>query len=480
MPALQKTKIVATVGPSSDTREKLGELIDAGVDVFRLNFSHGKHEKHLSTINFIHSLNEEKRTHVGILCDLQGPKLRVGNMPEEGLPIKIGQILTFVQGDEYKDIIGSYDQIYMSYELFAQDVNPGEKVMLDDGNIRLSVVETNRVDTVKLVVEHGSVVRSKKGVNLPNTKVSQPSLTAKDIEDLEFLLTQDVHWIALSFVREASDLQDLRERLLQVGHQAKIIAKIEKPEAMGDIEAIVAASDAVMVARGDLGVEMPIERLPLSQKLIVRLCNEQAKPVIVATQMLESMMKSPIPLRSEVTDVANAVIDGADAVMLSGESATGDHPVLVVQTMCNIIAEVENNSNLAYNRLHLPNPQSQHFISDTVCHTAHTLARDLNAKMIIGVTVTGYTAYQVSSYRPKAGIAIFSPNRHILCQLNLLWGVRAFYYAAFTTTEQTMTDVHNLLKNKGLVEVNDLVVNTGATPLEARHRTNMVRAGLIE
>ena len=361
MPKSQKTKIVATVGPSSDTREKLGELIDAGVDVFRLNFSHGKHEKHLATIQFIHSLNEEKRTHVGILCDLQGPKLRVGTMLNDGIPIETGQILTFVQGDEYKDIVGTADQVYMSYEFFAQDVKPGEKVLLDDGKIRLRVVETNLVDTVKLVVEHGTVLGSKKGVNLPDTTVSQPSLTQKDIEDLEFILTQEVHWIALSFVRKAVDLQDLRERLLQVGHEAKIIAKIEKPEAMADIAAIVAASDAVMVARGDLGVEMAIERLPLSQKLIVRLCNEQAKPVIVATQMLESMMKSPIPNRSEVTDVANAVIDGADAVMLSGESATGDHPVLVVQTMCNIIAEVENNSDLAYNRLHTPNPKSQYF-----------------------------------------------------------------------------------------------------------------------
>jgi pyruvate kinase len=480
MPKFQKTKIVATVGPSCHSREQLGELIDTGVDIFRLNFSHGTHEYHLSTIQNIHSLNEEKRTHVGILCDLQGPKLRVGMMPKEGLPIKAGDVLTFVQGDEYKDAIGTPDKVYMSYEFFAQDVHPGEVVLLDDGNIRMRVLETNRVDEVKLTVEHGTLLKSKKGVNLPQTKVSQPSLTKKDIEDLEFVMTQEVHWIALSFVRQAADLHDLRERLLQVGHEAKIISKIEKPEAMDDIEAIVAASDAVMVARGDLGIEMPIERLPLSQKRIVTLCNEQAKPVIVATQMLESMMTAPIPTRAEVTDVANAVIDGADAVMLSGESAAGDHPVLVVQTMCNIIAEIENNSDLPYNRSHLPQPNSKYFLSDTVCHTTHTLARDLNAKMIIGVTVSGYTAYQVSSYRPKAYIAIFSPKKHILCQLNLLWGVRAFYYGAFAGTEQTMLDVHNLLKNKGLVEIGDLVVNTGATPLESRHRTNMVRAGLIE
>jgi pyruvate kinase len=481
MPKSQKTKIVATVGPSCKTREQLSELIEMGVDVFRLNFSHGTHADHLASIQNIHSLNTEKKTHVGILCDLQGPKLRVGVMPKDGLPIEPGQILTFVQGEEYRLAIGTADTIYMSYEFFAQDVKPGELVLLDDGNIRMRVLETNGVDAVKLVVEHGSILGSKKGVNLPDTKVSQPSLTDKDVVDLEFVLEHDVHWIALSFVRKAADLHDLRNRILEVSHKAKIISKIEKPEAMDDIEAIVAASDAVMVARGDLGVEMPIQQLPLSQKRIVTLCNQQAKPVIVATQMLESMTRSPMPTRAEVTDVANAVIDGADAVMLSGESASGDHPALVVKMMCSIIAEIENNSNLAYNREHLPNQNSEHFISDTVCHIAHNLAKELNAKMIIGLTVSGYTAYQVSSYRPKAGIAIFSPHKNILCQLNLVWGVRGFSYKAFSTsTEQTMIDVHNILKNKGLVENGDLVVNTAATPLDARLRTNMVRAGLIE
>ncbi|MEY4926402.1 MAG: pyruvate kinase [Bacteroidota bacterium] len=477
----QKTKIVATVGPSCNTREKLEELVDAGVDVFRLNFSHGTHEQHLSVIQHIHAINKSRDLYLGILADLQGPKLRVGVMEDpNGLAIKEGDILTFVQ----HECLGNAQHIYMSYEYFAQDVKPGEAVLVDDGNVQLEVVETNGVDTVQLVVKFGTVLKSKKGVNLPNTQVSQPSLTEKDIADLDFLMTldYDVHWIALSFVRRPEDIDDLRTRIVRAQHEAKIIAKIEKPEAVDCIEEIVKRTDAVMVARGDLGVEMPIEEVPLVQKLIVNLCNKYARPVIVATQMMESMIKNPMPTRAETTDVANAVFDGADAVMLSGETASGDHPALVVSVMRRIIGQAET-SDLVYNKQHKPDASSSEFVSDVVCHNAHTIAREVNSDAIIGFTVSGYTAFQVSSYRPKANIYIFSDKRHALSMLNLVWGVRPFWYRQFAetlSTNKTIHEVHAILKEKGIIKTGDVIVNTGAMPLDAKQKTNLLRVGIAE
>ncbi len=477
---LQKTKIVATVGPSCNTREKLEELVHAGVDVFRLNFSHGTHAQHLEVIEHIHAINKALDIHIGILADLQGPKLRVGMMEdhENGLPIKEGDILTFVQ----HECLGNAEQIYMSYEYFAQDVKPGEAVLVDDGNVQLEVVETNGVDTVKLVVKFGSVLKSKKGVNLPNTLVSQPSLTDKDIADLDFILEHNVHWIALSFVRRPEDIEELKARIKRAQHNAKIIAKIEKPEAIACIEEIVRLSDAVMVARGDLGVEMPIEEVPLIQKRIVSLCNQYARPVIVATQMMETMIKNPMPTRAETTDVANAVFDGADAVMLSGETASGAHPALVVNMMRRIIGNAET-SDIVYNKMHSPMIDSTEFVSDVVCHNAHTIAREVQSNTIIGFTVSGYTAFQVSSYRPKATIYIFSDKPQVLSMLNLVWGVRPFWYRDFETTRstnRTIQEVHDILKDKGILKVGDIVVNTGAMPLEPHQKTNLLRVGLVE
>ena len=474
----QKTKIVATVGPSCNTREKLEELVEAGVDVFRLNFSHGSHAQHLEVIEHITAINKSRDLHLGILADLQGPKLRVGVMEDKGgLPIKEGDILTFVQ----HECLGNAEHIYMSYEYFAQDVKVGESVLVDDGNVQLEVVETNGVDTVKLVVKFGSLLKSKKGVNLPNTKVSQPSLTEKDIVDLDFVLNYEVHWIALSFVRRPEDIDELRARIRKTQHDAKIIAKIEKPEAVACIEEIVKRTDAVMVARGDLGVEMPIEEVPLVQKQIVNLCNRYAKPVIVATQMMESMIENPMPTRAETTDVANAVFDGADAVMLSGETASGAHPALVVQTMRRIIANAET-SDLVYNKIHTPHPDSEHFVSDVVCRNAYSIARELGSETIIGFTVSGYTAFQVSSYRPRATIYIFSDKRSALSMLNLVWGVRPFWYRQFSetlSTNKTINEVHAILKEKNMINVGDVVVNTGAMPLDAKQRTNLLRVGLV-
>lgn len=472
---LQKTKIIATVGPACGSYEKLLELVAAGVDVFRLNFSHGSHADHLATINHIVKINETHHTYVSILADLQGPKLRVGKMENGSMPIHPGDILTFVN----EECLGNPERIYMSYDCFAEDVEVGEMVLVDDGKVVLEVVETNRLDKVKLKVVHGSVLSSNKGVNLPNTKVSLPALTEKDIEDLDFILTQPVNWIALSFVRSPKDLKDLRDRIDAVQHPAKIIAKIEKPEAIEKLDKIIKHSNAIMIARGDLGIEVPIERLPGIQKDIINRCIQRARPVIVATQMMDSMIDNPTPTRAEVTDVANAVLDGADAVMLSAETSVGKFPALVVQTMGKIITEAEK-SQFFDNRRPSPAPASRTFLSDVVCFNAAKTSEDIGAKAILGMTSSGYTAFKVSSYRPKAQTYIFSDRKNMLATLNLVWGVKCFYYDRFTTTDETIQDCTDILKEKHLINVGDIIVNTGTMPLGKRLRTNMLKVTEVE
>lgn len=471
----QKTKILATVGPACNTYEKLVELAEAGVDGFRLNFSHGKHEDHLKVIEHIQRLNKEHGFNVSMLGDLQGPKLRVGVMENDGLPIKPGDILTFVN----EKCIGNKDRIYMSYPQFAADVKVGEKVLLDDGKLEMRVVSTNGVDTVKLEVLFGSMLSSKKGVNLPDTKVSLPCLTEKDLEDLEFMMQYPFNWIALSFVRNASDMTDLRTRLQAAGHKAKIMAKIEKPEAIQNIAEIIEATDAVMVARGDLGVEMPLEQLPTLQKDIVRRCNNAHKPVVVATQMMDSMTFAPSPTRAEVSDVANAVTDGADCVMLSGETSTGAHPKLVVEYMNRIIAQAETNERMFY-RKNEPKAGSPNFLSDVVCYNASEIAREIGAKAIVGMTKSGYTGYVVSSFRPKADIYIFSSDDALLGTLNLVWGTRCFHYDRFSSTDETIADVQRILLEQGLVNIGDTVINIGSMPLHERKRTNMLKISRVD
>jgi pyruvate kinase len=464
------TKIVATVGPASNAFEQLMELAQAGVDVFRLNFSHGTHEDHRQVIQHIRQINETYHMQVGILADLQGPKLRVGKIKDEPLMLNQGDEITFVN----EPCEGVKERIYMSYQQLAKDVKVGEEILVDDGKIRLQVLHTNAKDTVRLRVTHGGPLRSNKGVNLPNTKVSLPALTEKDIRDLNFILTQPVNWIALSFVRSPKDLKDLRTRIDAKGHPAKIIAKIEKPEALARIDKIIKNSNAIMIARGDLGIEVPIEELPLIQKSIIQKCLQRARPVIVATQMMESMIENPSPTRPEVTDVANAVLDGADAVMLSAETATGKHPVKVVQTMNKIIHHIEANKFYEL-RFPQPSPKSSTFISDVVCFTAVDVAEKLDARAIAGMTVTGYTAFKVSSRRPKRKIFIFSDRMHMLATLNLVWGVQGFYYDKFTSTDETIEDVINILKEAGEVKSGDLVVNIASMPLKHRQRTNTIK-----
>lgn len=469
------TKIVATVGPASSSYEKLLELVHNGVSVFRLNLSHGSHEVHLNTIEKVTRINREHGFHISILADLQGPKLRVGEIENNALEIEEGDILTFTN----EKCVGNMEKIYMSYEQFAQDVEPGERVLVDDGKLVLEVAETNKVDEVKLKVIFGGILSSNKGVNLPNTKISLPSLTEKDLVDLDFVLKQPVNWIALSFVRSAEDLIDLQKRIDEKGHPAKIISKIEKPEAIEDIDRIIKYSNAIMVARGDLGIEVPMERLPLIQKDIIRRCIQRARPVIVATQMMDSMITNPSPTRAEITDVANAVLDGADALMLSGETSVGAHPAKVVQAMKKIIIESEQVLFQDDNKP-VPNSKSRTFLSDVVCQNAADTANQVGAKAIVGMTSSGYTAFKVSSFRPNAKIIIFSDRMHMLSTLNLVWGVQCFYYDKFTTTDGTINDVTEILKKEGIVSKGDLVINTGSMPLHRRFRTNMMKITLVE
>lgn len=471
----QNTKIVATVGPACSAPDKLLELVQAGVDVFRLNFSHGKHEDLLEVIDSITQINDKYGVHIGILADLQGPKLRVGKIENDALELHEGDIVTFVN----EPCMGTMDRIYMSYPSFARDVSVGERVLVDDGKLVFEVIDSNLEDTVRLKTLYGGTLSSNKGVNLPNTKISLPCLTEKDLIDLEFILTQPVNWIALSFVRSPKDIKDLRRRIDAKNHPAKIIAKIEKPEAVERIDKIIKEANGIMVARGDLGIEVPMEQLPLIQKSIIRKCIQRARPVIVATQMMDSMITNPSPTRAEVTDVANAVLDGTDAVMLSGETSVGRHPALVVRAMNLIIEETEKFFSMK-GRRPTPANSSRTFLSDVVCFNAARTAEEVGAKAILGMTSSGYTAFKVSSFRPNAEIYIFSDRMHMLATLNLVWGVRCFYYDKFTTTDETISDVTEILKNANKVNKGDIVVNTGTMPLHRRYRTNMMKVTIVE
>ncbi len=468
-----KTKIVATVGPACDTYDKLLELVKAGVNVFRLNFSHGNHEDKLKIIEHIRNINLSEPYNISILGDLQGPKLRVGDIKDGSLTIAPGDILTFTSREK---VIGTKEKIYVSYPNLHHDVVPGNKILIDDGKLEVVVVSVDPDGDVKVAVTYGGVLLPKKGVNLPDTKISLPSLTEKDLVDLEFIIEQKLDWVALSFVRQVEDIIDLKKRLADKKSQTKVIAKIEMPSAMEDLRNIVNQSDAVMVARGDLGVELPVEKVPMAQREIIRKCIHRAKPVIVATQMMESMIDRVKPNRSEITDVANAVLEGTDAVMLSAETATGQHPALVVETMRKIILEVER-TEYHYNREEdlVPQPHSPSFLSDAICYNACKLAKDSNADALIGMTQSGYTAFILSSYRPKCPLYIFSKEKSLINQLSLSWGVRAFHYAEEESMDDIIHDQHAILSERGFIKSGDVVVNTGSLPVNEHLPTNMLK-----
>lgn len=466
-----RTKIVATVGPACDTYEKLLDLVKAGVNVFRLNFSHGSHEDKTKIIEHIRKINNTEPYNIAILGDLQGPKLRVGEIENNALAINPGDILTFTN----EKLVGNKDRIYVSYPNLHADVKVGNKILIDDGKLEVEVIGLKGKD-VQVEVTMGGILSSKKGVNLPDTKISLPALTDKDLVDLEFIIEQQLDWVALSFVRSVKDLVILRSKLDEKKSKTKIIAKIEKPEALTNIRDIIIESDGIMVARGDLGVELPVEQVPLIQKQLIRKCLHRAKPVIVATQMMESMIDRIKPNRSEITDVANAVLEGADAVMLSGETATGQHPVLVVETMRKIIMEVER-TDYRYNLEDelVPQPHSPSFLSDAVCYNACKLARDAKAEALIGMTQSGYTAFMLSSYRPKSILYIFTKERTLVNQLSLSWGVRAFFYDEEESLDDIMFDQIEILKKRGFIKPGDIVVNTGSTPVHLHLPTNVLK-----
>jgi pyruvate kinase len=470
-----RTKIIATIGPATSSYENLKEIVLEGVDVCRLNFSHGSYDDHQVVINNINQLNEDLGTHVCMLLDLQGPKLRVGEMENGKIELKTGSTIEVTT----EKCIGTSEKIYVNFENLPKDVNKGERILLDDGKLELIVIDTDRRNSIKAEVLVGGFLTNKKGFNLPNTKMSIPSMTQKDMDDLKFGLEQKVEWVALSFVRNADDVIFIKNLIELNEWKPRVIAKIEKPEAIVNIDRIIAVSDGIMVARGDLGVEMPMEEVPVLQKMIVKKCIEASKPVIIATQMMESMITSPVPTRAEVNDVANAVMDGADAVMLSAETSVGAFPTLCVRAMQKTIAQVEQKTNAPYFKGKRPDDNSPTFISDEILFTAVRISDHMRAKAVIGMTFSGYSAYRLSSYRPKAEIFIFTTNPRLLKTMSLVWGVRGFLYRGFESTDQSIQDINDQLKHMGLLKSGDIVINTASMPITDRSRTNAVKISEI-
>ncbi|MEM1260416.1 MAG: pyruvate kinase [Bacteroidota bacterium] len=476
MPSKKKTKIVATLGPATSRKEVLRDMMNAGVDVFRINFSHADYNDVKERIGLIRELNEELDNHTAILADLQGPKLRVGVMGGEVVVAPEDEIL-FVTGDPFE---GSAERVYMNYASFPQDVKPGEHILLDDGKLIFEVLQTDGEKEVKAKVVQGGPLKSKKGVNLPNTNISLPALTEKDVEDAIFAIQQEVDWIALSFVRFSQDLIDLQNLIKEHSeHKVPIIAKIEKPEAVENIDKIVAYCDGLMVARGDLGVEVPAHEVPLIQKQLVLRAKKARIPVIIATQMMESMITSLTPTRAEVNDVANSVMDGADAVMLSGETSVGNYPVQVIEKMTSILKSVES-SNLIVVPQNPPSIRTKRYITKAVCYHAALMANEIQAKAISTLTNSGYTAFQISAWRPSAHILVFTSNKRILNQLNLLWGVKAFYYDRYVSTDETIEDVNQIACKKGFLDVGDMLISLAAMPIKDKGMVNTLRVTEIE
>ena len=473
--SFNKTKIVATVGPASNTYERLGMLIREGVDVFRLNFSHGAHDEHLSVINTVRRLNKDLRTNVGLLQDLQGPKIRLGEVEGGGVEIKPGDKIKLVCGEKEISTATRLSTIYLG---LARDVKPGDQILIDDGKIELKVLATDRDKEVDVEVVYGGLVKPRKGINLPDSEVSAPSMTEKDIEDLKFGLDNDVDWVALSFARRADDIRFIKNLIAESGKTTRVIAKIETPDGLRNIDEIIALTDAVMVARGDLGVEVKMEEVPMAQKMIIEKCNKAGKPVIVATQMMESMITAPRPTRAETSDVANAVLDGADAVMLSAETAVGAYPAEVIRSMVATILSVETRSPKLFHKWWPVDPAAPTFMVDSVLSAACHLAKNTGAKVITGMTHRGYTAFQIAKYRPKADIFIFTDDRAILTVLSLVWGVRCYYYDRFISTDSTIADLRSVLTTTGHLNKGDVFINTATLPITDKGRANMVKVSV--
>lgn len=471
---LKRTKIVATLGPASSSHEVIEEMYQKGMNVCRLNFSHGEYDIHKNNMDIIKDVNEKLNGNIAILADLQGPKLRIGMMESEDIVIENGNKIIF----STNECIGTAEKVYLTYQNFPKDVKAGEKILIDDGKLTVVVDETNGVDEVVCTVQHGGPLKSRKGVNLPNTNVSLPSLTEKDRADLDFILQHDVEWVALSFVRTQQCIHDIREIIESKGKHTKIIAKIEKPEAIEDIDNIIEATDALMVARGDLGIEVPYQDVPVLQKMMVKKCLKASKPIIVATQMMESMIDGVTPSRAEVNDVANAVMDGADAVMLSGETSVGKHPGLVIETMTNIIKKVEEYDNIYDHGLE-PTFRENRYITDKICESGAIIASSVEAKAISSMTHSGYTAFKLASLRPRAFVYVFTNNRRILNMVNLIWGVKGFYYNDDSSTDKTIADIQSKLQEEGLLIEGDYFVNIASMPIREKGKTNTIKLSQV-
>ncbi|MDC3260109.1 pyruvate kinase [bacterium] len=466
---MNKTKIIATIGPATSSKEMLKKIIVAGANVCRINFSHGTHDDHLQVINSVRELNTELGIHTAILADLQGPKLRVGIVAEGSKLVK-GKKLVFTT----KECEGSSERVFMTYSAFPNDVAKGDKILIDDGKLVLKALSSNKKDEVVAEVLQGGPLSSNKGVNLPNTSISLPCLTKKDLVDLDFALDHKIAWIGLSFVRSARDIIEIKEIIAGSGERSLVVAKIEKPQAVADIDAIIQETDAIMVARGDLGVEVPMHEVPLIQKRIVEKSRKSAKPVIIATQMMETMIDSLTPTRAEVNDVANAVTDGADAVMLSAETSVGKYPVEVIKMMGKIVTNAETHQGI-YNKEQKAVSNTKRFITDSICYQACRLAENVSAKGIITNTFSGYTAFKISSYRPNAGIYIFTSNPKILNMLSLIWGVQGFHYDKFVSTDHTIADIKFFLKKGGYLKAGDLAINIASMPITDKGESNMLK-----
>lgn len=466
----KRTKIVATLGPATSTKEIIEEMMECGVNVFRINFSHADYDDVKERVNIIRSINKKRGYHVAVLADLQGPKLRVGVM-QEGVELKLGDVFTFTT----EKCEGTAEKAFMTYQNFPKDVEVGEHILVDDGKLMFEVTGTDRLKEVTTKVLRGGPLNSKKGVNLPNTNISLPALTEKDKQDALFAISLDVDWIALSFVRCPEDLQILHKIIKENSpHRIPVIAKIEKPEAVANIDKITPYCDALMVARGDLGVEMPMEQVPLIQKRLVLKAKKAHIPVIIATQMMETMIENQVPTRAEVNDVANSIMDGADAVMLSGETAMGAYPVEVIQQMRRIIENVENSPLISPPDVYMQ-CVNERFITKTICHQAAVVAGTINAEVITTLTATGFTAFHISSWRPQSNILVFSSNRRILAMLNLLWGVKGVYYDNFVNTDQTIEEINALAAERGYLKEGDFAINVTSMPVKARGMANTMR-----
>ena len=476
MKEIKKTKIVATLGPSSSDRKTIKDMMVAGVNIFRINFSHAGFDAAKQRIELIRELNKELGFNVGVLADLQGPKLRVGKMKDDVVVEKGARIVFTTKKIEE----GTNALVYMNYQSFPKDVKVGEQILLDDGKLIFEVASTDGHSEVVASVVQGGPLKSNKGVNLPNTEVSLPALTEKDVKDAMFAIEQQVDWFALSFVRNKEDLLGLKKLIKKYSSfDIPIISKIEKPQALENIDEIIDHSNGLMVARGDLGVEVPAEGVPLIQKNLVLKAKAARIPVIIATQMMESMIEGLTPSRAEVNDVANSVIDGADAVMLSGETSIGKYPVEVIQTMRKIVVHVEN-SPLILKHSQAPQNKNDRFITKSTCYHAALMATEIEAKAICTLTNSGYTAYQISAWRPDSSILVFTSNRRILTQLNLLWGVKCHYYDRFVSTDETVMDVNLIAKEKGYVKTGDTLVNLLAMPVANKGMVNTLRVSIVK